>query len=199
MDKMNNDNAGDGLELKWWEKKKGITLEYKKKKIQGKQDRKARREQERLARERGELPDEVTEEGPHKGKSRPNKRRRDSERRNAERGNYQEKAFLASDRGNLFSVSALDDDAVRAMADFEKIVSSVYPLTSKQRALLPAQIRSLSHELTDEREDRRMGYMNETTALSAYIHYYLWWNIVRLSRVFSNLPGSYFNLKDGSV
>ena len=199
MEKTKNDNAGDGLELKWWEKKKGITLEYKKKKLQGKQDRKARREQERLARERGELPAEEQEEELPKGKSRPNKRRRDAERRNAEHGNLREKAFLASDRGNLFSVSALDDDAVRAMADFENIVSSVYPLTSKQRALLPAQIRSLSHELTDEREDRRMGYMNETTALSAYIHYYLWWNIVRLSRVFANLPPSFFNLKDGSV
>ncbi len=191
-----NTRTSGSIELKWWEKKKGMTLEDKKRKLQGKQDRKARREWERMAgAEEADGDEEPRRKAPRKAaKGRP-----DREERAPRTGRHTDEALLATDRGNLFANSTLDDLAVKAIGDFEKIVSSVYPLTSKQRALLPGQIRSLSHELTDEREDRRMGYMNETTALSAYIHYYLWWNIVRLSRVFANLPQSFFNVGDDSV
>ena len=179
-----NKKPDDGLELKWWEKKKGITLAYKKKKLQGKLDRKARRERERNARNQ-DMP------------GKPNPKHEIS--RSPARADSHYDTFLAAKKGSLFSRSSLDESAIKVIEDFEAIVNSVYPLTSRQRALLPSQIRSLSHELTDDREERRMGYMNETTALSAYMHYYLWWNIVRLTRVFANLPESFFNLKDGSV
>lgn len=183
----------DGLELKWWEKKKGVTLQDKIRKQQGKQERKARRERERLGLEEdSDTPGRASRKSGRKGPA-----SKDYVRRGGARNGM--RPLLAAHKGCLFDRSALDDDALKAMNDFEKIVSSVYPLTSKQRAMLPAQIRSLSHELTDEREERRMGYMNETTALSAYIHYYLWWNVIRLSRVFANLPPEFFNLGDGSV
>ncbi len=224
MESTKNENAkakqdGD-IELKWWEKKKGITINDKKKKLQGKLDRKARRERERNAQGQGDRLSEgdqtAKQSDGHQPKASQSRRgKNDSVRGNARgreqkknyqqrfasdsKKEYQKEEAIASMTGSLFSLSSLDEAACKIIEDFEIIVNSVYPLTSKQRALLPAQIRSLSHELTDEREDRRMGYMNETTALSAYIHYYLWWNIVRLSRVFSNLPDSFFNLKDGSV
>ncbi|MCR5622671.1 MAG: small ribosomal subunit Rsm22 family protein [Treponema sp.] len=194
------ENKGNGLELKWWEKKKGISLEDKKRKLQGKQERKIRRERERLGLAADD-DDDADDDVPKKASRK--KRRGDRARSFQNDGRRPDRtrttAYLATDRGCLFARSSLPEDALQAMEDFEKIVSSVYPLTSKQRAVLPAQIRSLSHELTDEREERRMGYMNETTALSAYIHYYLWWNVIRLSRVFANLPQSFFNLTDGSV
>ncbi|MBR5669035.1 MAG: hypothetical protein IKX15_05415 [Spirochaetales bacterium] len=65
--------------------------------------------------------------------------------------------------------------------------------------MLPKNILELSHTLTDERTDRRLGYMNQPATLSAYTHYYLWWNLVRLTRLFSNLPREFFNLKENSV
>lgn len=241
--------AADGLELKWWEKKKGMTLDDKRRKRQGKLDRKARRERERNGQQERQAPGAAFDDDDEPGTAapsvqtaarrgrnnghRPDRRtgpRHDSREagspRNSKsgtprrsksrssgnnsftrkgaysgsaRGRRQDEALPAVLKGSLFARSSLDESAVSVIEDFEAIVNSVYPLTSRQRALLPAQIRSLSHELTDEREERRMGYMNETTALSAYIHYYLWWNIVRLTRVFANLPESFFNLTDGSV
>lgn len=240
--------AADGLELKWWEKKKGMTLDDKRRKLQGKLDRKARRERERNGRQEKQDPEAALEDDDgtaapsaqtaarrdrnngHRPGRRPGPRHdsreagsprnskagtpRRSKSRSSGSGNNsftregaysgtrsrrQDEALLAALKGSLFARSSLDESAVTVIEDFEAIVNSVYPLTSRQRALLPSQIRSLSHELTDEREERRMGYMNETTALSAYIHYYLWWNIVRLTRVFANLPESFFNLTDGSV
>jgi ribosomal protein RSM22 (predicted rRNA methylase) len=68
------------------------------------------------------------------------------------------------------------------------------PLDSKRLQELPAEIRELSHSLTDERGERRVGYMNEPAVISAYVRYYMWWNLVRLTRLFSGLP---LSLKDG--
>jgi ribosomal protein RSM22 (predicted rRNA methylase) len=61
---------------------------------------------------------------------------------------------------------------------------------------LPGQIRELSHELTDERGERRVGYLNDPVELSAYVRYYMWWNLVRLTRLFVSLP---ISLGDGDT
>jgi hypothetical protein len=79
---------------------------------------------------------------------------------------------------------------------FPDIVQGVFPLDSKKLQLLPGQIRELSHELTDERSDRRVGYLNDPAELSAYIRYYMWWNLVRLTKLFSALP---VELSDGDA
>lgn len=104
-----------------------------------------------------------------------------------------------SERTSLFNPALIPEDAKKIIQEFEAVVSSTHPLNSKQRALLSEQIRQLSHNLTDERGSRRVGYMNQTTALSAYVHYFLWWNLVRLVRLFSNMSAEFFNLDDGSV
>ena len=41
--------------------------------------------------------------------------------------------------------------------------------------------------------------MNQTVLLSAYVHYYTWWNLVRLVRLFSNIDKKFFDVKDSSV
>ena len=79
---------------------------------------------------------------------------------------------------------------------FPEIAQSVMPLDSKRLQELPGEIRELSHGLTDERGDRRVGYMNEPAVISAYVRYYMWWNLVRLTRVFSSLP---LTLSDGDA
>ncbi len=183
------ENASDKIELKWYEKKQGITLEQKVKRIEGKEARKRRREEEKSDNKR--TAGKKSQKNAHRTKS--------SDENFHSTAGHRVNFCQADKTEALFDLSALDAAGRKVINDFEKIVSSIYPLTSKQRALLPGQIRSLSHELTDEREDRRLGYMNETTALSAYIHYYLWWNIVRLTRLFANLPDDFFNIGDGSI
>ena len=80
---------------------------------------------------------------------------------------------------------------------FDEIIEGVRPLSAKQRTLLSKDIASLSRSLTSERGERRMGYMNETTALTAYAHYFSWWNLVRLVRLFSGFGEDAFPLADG--
>lgn len=173
----------DKTELKWYEKKQGITLRDKQKRLEKKEIRKERRKSSRSEHAEKKASDVPSKNGTVSfvPKSRI------------------PKVSVAQDSGYLFDISSIDEKARAIIDDFDSVVSSIYPLTSKQRALLPADIRALKHDLTDEREERRVGYMNEKTALSAYLHYYLWWNIVRLSRLFANMPSSFFNLKDGSL
>lgn len=92
--------------------------------------------------------------------------------------------------------AGLSAETRKLLEEFPAIVQSVMPLDSRKLHELPTDIRELSHELTDERSERRLGYMNEPPVLSAYIRYYMWWNLVRLTRLFSGLA---LNLDDGDA
>ena len=85
------------------------------------------------------------------------------------------------------------------LEDFDKIIQAARPLNSRQLLNLPKDIRLLSHELTDERDERRLGYMNSREMLSAYARYFLWWNLVRLTRVFANIGHKELSLADDAV
>lgn len=95
-----------------------------------------------------------------------------------------------------FSTKPIPKDALAILNDFDKIIQENRPLNSKQIQQLPDNIRELSHQLTDKRADRRLGYMNENTKLSAYVRYFTWWNLVRLTRLFANLPAEAFPQND---
>ena len=97
----------------------------------------------------------------------------------------------------MFLAEKLTKESRSVLENFDNIVQGVRPLNSRQFVQLPKDIRTLSHQLTDERDTRRMGYMNANEELSAYVRYFTWWNLVRLTRVFSNLPQNAFNLNDG--
>lgn len=97
----------------------------------------------------------------------------------------------------MFNGVKLPADSRQVLENFDQIVQSASPLNSRQIYALPKNINALSHSLTDERDSRRIGYMNATEQLSAYVRYFTWWNIVRLTKVFSNLPEECFNLNDG--
>ena len=90
--------------------------------------------------------------------------------------------------GTLFDVSKVPADIAEIIENFDKIIQNIRPLNSKQMQQLPENIRSLSHQMTDDRAARRLGYMNENAQLSSYVRYFTWWNLVRLTRLFSNLP-----------
>ena len=92
----------------------------------------------------------------------------------------------------LFKLESVPQDAQSIIRDFDKIIQGVHPLNSRQLQQLPLNIRNLSHQLTDDRASRRLGYMNENVQLSSYVRYYTWWNIVRLTRLFANLSEDCF-------
>ncbi len=91
-----------------------------------------------------------------------------------------------------FDSSKVPADTIKIIESFDDILQKVRPLNSKQIQQLPDNIRNLSHQLTDDRASRRLGYMNEKVQLISYVRYYTWWNLVRLTRLFSNLPSECF-------
>ena len=97
---------------------------------------------------------------------------------------------------SLFDTTRLTKDSVAILNSFDEIIQGVRPLNSRQLQQLPEHIRALSHQLTDDRASRRLGYMNDNIQLSSYVRYYTWWNLVRLTRLFANLPDSVFPKAD---
>ncbi len=97
---------------------------------------------------------------------------------------------------SLFDTSALTRETVAILNSFDEIIQGVRPLNSRQLQQLPENIRKLSHQLTDDRASRRLGYMNDNIQLSSYVRYYTWWNLVRLTRLFANIPATVFPTTD---
>ena len=84
------------------------------------------------------------------------------------------------------------------LENFDEILQSIKPLSSKQLYQLPNLINELSHQLTDERSSRHNGYMNQTVMLTSYARYFMWWNLFRLTNLFKGFPSKYFDkLQDG--
>lgn len=99
---------------------------------------------------------------------------------------------------NVFA--PIPEDAHRILEEFGSIVQTVQPLSAKQLELLPRSIRKLSHLLTDERPRRKGSYMNSAPLLSAYVRYFMWWNLYRLVSLFAAQEQTAFDfLYDGSV
>ncbi|QTQ15059.1 hypothetical protein HRQ91_11640 [Treponema parvum] len=104
-----------------------------------------------------------------------------------------------SARTKMFSDENIPEDAKKILTEFLSVIQNIRPLNSRQLAKIPMQIRELSHELTDERPDRRKSYMNETVKLSSYVRYFMWWNLIRLTKLFSGFSPENFCLEDGDV
>jgi len=104
---------------------------------------------------------------------------------------------VLTDVRHLFDASAVPKDAREVLLSFTSIVQGVFPANGRQLLALPGDIRQLSHELTDERSERRVGYMNSPASLAAYTRYFMWWNLVRLTRLFANLGSGAFPVSDG--
>ena len=90
--------------------------------------------------------------------------------------------------------SALTAEAKSILEHFPALLDQVLPLDAKKKQLLPQHIHTLFHELTDERSSRKTHYLNDPVKLSAYTHYYVWWNLVRLTKLLQNLD---IRLDDG--
>ncbi|WP_294428982.1 small ribosomal subunit Rsm22 family protein [uncultured Treponema sp.] len=120
------------------------------------------------------------------------KTRIDRKRTHAHRKELSERKKSASIRREMFDFSAVSEESRQIIEKFDEIVESVRGMSGKQKVSLYGAIKNLSHQLTDDRNSRRLGYMNEATYISAYINYFMWWNLVRQTLLFANLPKSSF-------
>ena len=95
---------------------------------------------------------------------------------------------------NLFS--PLQEDARKILNRLPRLIDDVFPLPGRFRARLGQDVAELSRLLTSGREDRSASYLGKPALLSAYLRYFLPWNVYRLSRLLSCLP---LELKPGDT
>lgn len=88
--------------------------------------------------------------------------------------------------GTLFP--PLDAAAQAALARLPEALERVRPLSAAHRRSLPEDIADLSRALTAERAELRRPYWSRPAFVSAYLYYFLPWNLVRLTRLFKGLP-----------
>lgn len=181
MNETNNDI--EKIELKWWEIKQGITPYAKKKALEKKANKHSKRKAlQAMEAEKNKAQETVAKNQPHVKKQ------------HAEKKQNLRKEILPE--SSLFNSQNIPKETKKILENFSSIIASTIPLNSKQRSQLPGEVRSLSHHLTDERGERRVGYMNTPSSLTAYIHYFLRWNLVRLVKLFANLPSDFFDFTD---
>ena len=82
--------------------------------------------------------------------------------------------------------SAPDSFAARGLASLVRALDEVMPMNGAQRRDLPNACRDLSAMLTTDRDSLDRPYWTAPRLTSAYLRYFLPWNLVRLS---SLLPG----------
>ena len=73
------------------------------------------------------------------------------------------------------------------------LVDEVFPLPRRFRSDLPWDVAELSRLFTSGRGERSLTYLGRPNLLSAYLRYFLPWNVYRLCRLLPSLP---LDLKD---
>ena len=109
------------------------------------------------------------------------------------RGAFSKKAAPAVGKLEALSPSS---ESLSIMERLEAVIEEAAPLQAKYRAGLKGDIRGLWEELTSDRESRSVDYLGTPPALSAYLRYFMPWNVFRLSAIFSNAD---FCLPDNAV
>jgi hypothetical protein len=88
------------------------------------------------------------------------------------------------------------------------LIEKTFPIPGRFRSKLPEDVAELSRLLTSARGERDSGYLNRPNVLSAYLRYFLPWNVFRLCRLFSLAAGTsscsagqgpLFDLSDGDA
>jgi hypothetical protein len=84
----------------------------------------------------------------------------------------------------------------RLLEDVPALIDRVFPLPARFRSSLPKDIAELSRLLTSGRGERGLSYMGRRPLLSAYLRYFLPWNLYRLCRL---LPALDITLSPGDM
>lgn len=82
----------------------------------------------------------------------------------------------------------LSADARKLLETLSRALATVRPLRTAHRKALPRDIADLSRLLTVDRAELHHPYWGSPGLASAYLHYFLPWNIVRLARLLAALP-----------
>jgi len=74
----------------------------------------------------------------------------------------------------------------RLLDGIPTLIDKTFPLPGRFRSALPSDVAELSRLLTSGRGERGLSYLGRPNLLSAYLRYFLPWNLYRLCRL---LPG----------
>jgi len=74
------------------------------------------------------------------------------------------------------------------------LIEKTFPIPSRFKSSLPSDIAELSRLLTNKRGERSLSYLTRPNFLSAYLYYFLPWNLYRLCLL---LPSINLNLSSG--
>ena len=80
----------------------------------------------------------------------------------------------------------LPPQARRLLDGIPTLIDKTFPLPGRFRSALPSDVAELSRLLTSGRGERGLSYLGRPNLLSAYLRYFLPWNLYRLCRL---LPG----------
>lgn len=81
----------------------------------------------------------------------------------------------------------LNEQARQDLEQLLPLIDRLFPLPGRFRARLPRDVAELSRQLTSERPRREAGYLGQKALLSAYLRYFLPWNVFRLGRLLPSL------------
>jgi hypothetical protein len=84
---------------------------------------------------------------------------------------------------------------VRGLAELPAALAAAQPLRPRHLAELPGLVAQLSECLTTDREGLPRDYLSRPALLSAYLHYFLPWNLYRQGRLMAGLD---LQLKPGA-
>ena len=76
------------------------------------------------------------------------------------------------------------------------IIDDLFPIPKHFASGLPLDVRELSELFTSRRSERTRSYLGKPNLLSAYLRYFLPWNVFRLCKLLASLP---LDLKDGDT
>jgi len=80
----------------------------------------------------------------------------------------------------------LPPQARRLLDGIPTLIDKTFPLPGRFRSALPSDVAELSRLLTSGRGERGLSYLGRPNLLSAYLRFFLPWNLYRLCRL---LPG----------
>ncbi|MCL2411294.1 MAG: small ribosomal subunit Rsm22 family protein [Treponema sp.] len=96
----------------------------------------------------------------------------------------------------MLSKESLPNESRRLLNSVPALIEKTFPIPGRFRNTLPSDIRKLSGLLTNNRGERALSYLGRPNFLSAYLYWFLPWNLWRLSNL---LPALNFNLSEGDV
>jgi len=86
----------------------------------------------------------------------------------------------------MLSNSTLPQETSRLLKLIPSIIEKTFPLPVRFRSSLPSNTAELSRLLTSKRGGRTLSYLGQAKYLSAYLRYFLPWNIYRLCIILHN-------------